>query len=79
MRFSFFMNQIKNLMSCHIIIVYVLLCKNYYVTLSYLFIILNLEVSNLISKLFLHIFSKLKSNITYVKNNYLEYLQNNMQ
>lgn len=73
------MNQIKNLMSCHIIIVYVLLCKNYYVTLSYLFIILNLEVSNLISKLFLHIFSKLKSNITYVKNNYLEYLQNNMQ
>lgn len=66
-------------MSCHIIIVYVLLCKNYYVTLSYLFIILNLEVSNLISKLFLHIFSKLKSNITYVKNNYLEYLQNNMQ
>lgn len=73
------MNQIKNLMSCHIIIVYVLLCKNYYVTLSYLFITLNLEVSNLISKLFLHIFSKLKSNITYVKNNYLEYLQNNMQ
>lgn len=41
--------------------------------LSYLFIILNLKVSNLISKLFLHIFSKLKSNITYVKNNYLEY------